>query len=303
MALRVRVPGIMSPRYAMLALAVASVALGQTSDQDQTKQDSTIQVEPGPPVIKQKDIWNETGIFHPFVRMPKYILQDQKAIWTSPIHTVKADVKYWVIFGAATAALVATDRWTVKQLPNSSSQVSVSTWGSRVGSAYSLIPITAGFYFIGSGTHQERFRETGLIGFETLIDASLVVEALKLVSDRARPLESNGKGHFEDSPNGRWSSGFPSGHAINVWALASVVAHQYPHPRIVPILAYGLASTVVVARVGARQHFPGDVVAGSAMGWFIGDYVYGKRHNRELDRKRSVVQRVLDQVHLGAAIQ
>jgi membrane-associated phospholipid phosphatase len=303
MALRVPSFGIVSPLYATLALAVASVAMGQTSDQDQTQRDSTIQVEPGPPVIKQKDIWNETGIFHPFVRMPKYILQDQKATWTSPIHTVRADVKYWVIFGAATAALVATDRWTVKQLPNSSSQVSVSTWGSRLGSAYSLIPITAGFYFIGSGTHDERFRETGLIGFETLIDASLVVEALKLVSDRARPLESDGRGHFEDSPNGRWSSGFPSGHAINVWALASVVAHQYPHPRIVPILAYGLASTVVVARVGARQHFPGDVVAGSAMGWFIGDYVYGKRHNRELDRKRGVVQKVLDQVHLGAAVQ
>jgi membrane-associated phospholipid phosphatase len=301
----------MSALFATLALSIASVALGQTPDQlpvtpkpqDQTQQDSTIQVEPGPPVLKQKDIWNETGIFHPFLRMPKYILQDQKAIWTSPIHTVKADVKYWVIFGAATTALVATDRWTVKQLPNSSSQVSVSTWGSRVGSAYSLIPITAAFYFVGSGTHEERFRETGLIGFEALIDSSLVVEAMKLVADRARPLESDGKGHFEDSPNGRWSSGFPSGHAINVWALASVVAHQYPHPRIVPILAYGLASTVVVARVGARQHFPGDVVAGSAMGWFIGDYVYGKRHNRELDRKRGVVQKVLDQVHLGAAIQ
>jgi membrane-associated phospholipid phosphatase len=301
----------MSPLFATLALSIASIALGQTRDQqpitpkpqDQRQQDSAIQVEPGPPVLKQKDIWNETGIVHPFVRMPKYILQDQKAIWTSPIHTVKADVKYWVIFGAATTALVATDRWTVKQLPNSSGQVSVSTWGSRVGSAYSLIPITAGFYFVGSGTHAERLRETGLIGFETLIDSSLVVEAMKLVADRARPLESDGKGHFENSPNGRWSSGFPSGHAINVWALAFVVVHQYPHPRIVPILAYGLASTVVIARVGARQHFPGDVVAGSAMGWFIGDYVYGKRHNRELDRKRGVVQRVLDQVHLGAAIR
>lgn len=303
MALSVPGFGIMSPLYATLALAVASVAMGQTSNQNQTHQDSTIQVKPGPPVLKQKDIWNEKGIFHPFVRMPKYVLQDQKAIWTSPIHTARADVKYWVIFGAATAAFVSTDRWTVKQLPNSSSQISVSTWGSRIGSAYSLIPITAGFYFIGTGTRKERFRETGLIGFETLINASLVVEAIKLVADRARPLESDGKGHFWDSTNGRWSSGFPSGHAINVWALASVVAHQYPHPRIVPILAYGLASTVVVARVGARQHFPGDVVAGSAMGWFIGDYVYGKRHNRELDRKRSVVQKVLDQVHLGAAIQ
>jgi membrane-associated phospholipid phosphatase len=190
----------------------------------------------------------------------------------------------------------------VKLLPNSKGQVSVGNWASRAGSAYSLIPISAGFYFIGTGTHEQRLRETGLLAFETLIDSTLVVEAVKLVADRARPLESDGNGHFWDSPNGRLNSGFPSGHAINVWALASVIAHQYPHPRIVPILAYAFASTVVVARVGARQHFPGDVVAGSAMGWFIGDYVYGRRHNRDLDQKRTVAQKVLDHVHLGAEV-
>jgi membrane-associated phospholipid phosphatase len=235
--------------------------------------------------------------------MPGYILQDQKAIWTSPFHTARADVKYWAIFGGAAAAFIVTDRWTVKELPNSPSQVSVSTWGSRVGSAYSLIPLSAGFYFIGTGAHSDRFRETGLLCFETLIDSSLVVEAIKLAANRARPLETDGKGHFEDSPNGRLNSGFPSGHAIDTWAMASVVAHEYPHPRIVPILAYGLATTVVVARVGARQHFPGDVVAGSALGWFIGDYAYGRRHNSALDQKASAAQRILDRVRIGVVLQ
>jgi membrane-associated phospholipid phosphatase len=191
----------------------------------------------------------------------------------------------------------------VKQLPNSSSQVSVSNWASRIGSAYSLIPISAGFYFVGTGTHDDRFRETGLLCFETLIDSNIVVEAAKLISDRARPLESDGKGHFLDSTSGRWSSGFPSGHAINAWAMASIIAHQYSHKRIVPILAYGLASTVVVARVGARKHFPGDVVAGSAMGWFIGDYIYGRRHNGELDKKPTAAQKLLDHVHIGASLE
>ena len=82
-----------------------------------------------------------------------------------------------------------------------------------------------------------------------------------------------------------------------------MVAHQYPHPLIIPIVAYGLATTVVVARVGARQHFPGDVVAGSAMGWFIGDYVYGRRHNGELDHKPTIAQKILNHVSIGAAIQ
>jgi hypothetical protein len=238
----------------------ATIALGQTPPEDgqDAAQSSTLEVKPGPPALKQKDIWNETGFFHPFVRMPKYILQDQKAIWTSPFHTAKKDAKWWVISGAATAALIATDRYSVKQLPNSSSQVSVGTWASRFGSAYSLVPISTGFYIVGTARHEERFRETGLICFEALIDSTIAVEAIKLVADRARPLEGDGKGHFEDSPNGRWSSGFPSGHAISSWAMASVVAHQYPHPRIIPIMAYALASTVVIARVGARQHFPGD---------------------------------------------
>lgn len=266
-------------------------------------QRSTLDVQPGPQVIKQKDLWERTGYFHPFVRMPKYVLQDQKVIWTSPVHTSKSDIKYWAIFGAATAAFISTDKYFVKELPNSSAQVSVSNWASRFGSAYSLIPLSAGFYFLGTATKHERFRETGLIGFETLIDTTLVVEAVKLVADRARPLEADGQGHFWDSPNGRWGSSFPSGHAISTWALASAIAHEYPHPRVIPILAFSLASTVVVARVGARRHFPGDVVAGGAMGWFIGDYVYGRRHNDELDEQRSLAQRILSHVRIGAAVQ
>jgi len=273
------------------------------NDQEGKAKVSTIEVTPGPPVIKQKDLWNETGYLHPFVRMPKYIFQDQKAIWTSPFHTANEDIKWWTIFGTGTAALIATDQWTVKQFPNTKTQVSISTWGSRFGSAYSLIPISAGFYLIGTGWHEERFRETGLIAFEALIDSSLVAESIKLVTDRARPLEANGKGRFESGASGRWSSGFPSGHAINTWAMASVIAHQYSHSVVVPIVVYALASTVVVARVGARQHFPGDVVAGSAMGWFIGDYVYGRRHNDEFERKPTIAQRILNHVRVGAGIQ
>jgi membrane-associated phospholipid phosphatase len=262
-------------------------------------QRSVIEVTPGPPAIKNKDLWESTGWIHPFGRMPKYVLQDQKAIWTSPFHTTGADAKYWGIFGAATGALIATDRWTTKQLPNTSDQVRLSTTTSRLGAAYTLIPLSAGFYLIGTGIHNERFRETGMLGFETLINTTIVETVLKATTRRARPLESDGKGHFWDSNGVAWNASFPSGHAINTWALASVVAHQYPHPRIVPIIAYALATTVVAARVGARRHFPGDVVAGAAMGWFIGDYVYGKRHNSELDQKASLPRKILSHIRIG----
>jgi membrane-associated phospholipid phosphatase len=263
---------------------------------------TSITVKPGSQVIKQKDLWTDSGYFHPFVRMPKYILVDQKAIWTSPFHTAKSDIKFWAIFGTATAGMIAADRHIEHALPTSSTEVSVSTWASRVGSAYTLVPLSAGFYFIGTKAHSDRFRETGLLCFETLINSNLIVEAGKLVADRARPLQDNGHGGFEDGPS-RWSSGFPSGHAINTWAMASVIAHQYPRPIIVPIIAYTLATTVVVSRIGAQQHFPGDVLAGSAMGWFIGDYVYGRRHNPALDQKRSAAEQILAHVHFGMSVQ
>jgi membrane-associated phospholipid phosphatase len=300
--------GNFMPYSLLILLLLSPNAPGQNSVAEQPSapekaQKSAINVQPGGEVIKPKDLWTETGYFHPFVRMPKYILQDQKAIWTSPFHTAKSDIKFWAIFGVATAGLIATDRHITQQLPNSPTQVSVSTWGSRFGASYTLIPVSAGFYFIGTDEHNDRLRETGLLSFESLIDSTLVVEAVKLAADRARPYETNGSGHFESSPSGRWSSGFPSGHAINVWTVASVVAHEYPHPRYIPIIAYGLATTVVVARVGARQHFPGDVLAGSAMGWFIGDFTYARRHNPALDQKPSAAQKVLDHVHFNFAIE
>jgi len=100
--------------------------------------------------------------------VPGGAAKDQKDIWTSPFHTAKSDIRLRVVFGGATAALIATDSRSLKELPNSSTQISGSTWGSRFASAYSLIRISATFYFMGTATHDDRFRETGLLAFETL---------------------------------------------------------------------------------------------------------------------------------------
>ena len=248
--------------------------------------DSIVGAPPVLPVIanavtKNKPLYQNTGFVQPFLQMPSYALSDQRSIWTSPFHMNRKEAKWWVLFGGTTGILIATDKFATKQLPNSQSQVSTGKSLSQIGSGYALIPVSASFYLVGSLLHENRSRETGLLAFETLIDTGLVVEALKIASDRARPYENNGTGRFENNPGGRLSSGFPSGHSIAASGLASIVAHEYPRPLIVPILAYALASAVAVGRVEAREHFPADVVAGSAMGWFIGDFVYRRAHRGE----------------------
>lgn len=286
-----------------------STAPAQTPAADQNQQTSedrnrsVLEVKPGSEAIKNKDLWERTGYFHPFLRMPKYVLRDQKAIWTSPFHTAKKDIKWWLLLGGATGALIATDRYTSKALPNTSFQTHLGNDFSNLGASYTLIPISAGFYFIGTAKGSDHFRETGMLAFETLVDTTIIETVVKAATNRARPLEGNGNGGFFESKGSPFNASFPSGHTIATFGLASVFAHEYPHKLWLKLLIYGYAGTVTGARLAARRHFPSDVVAGGAIGWFVGDYVYGKRHNPELDGKRSALQNVLAHVRIGGPVQ
>jgi membrane-associated phospholipid phosphatase len=54
----------------------------------------------------------------------------------------------------------------------------------------------------------------------------------------------------------------------------------------VPFLAYGLASTVSISRIGAQKHFPSDVLAGSAIGFLLGRFVYRQHKADEYAREQ-----------------
>ena len=89
---------------------------------------------------------------------------DQKEIWTSPFHMHAQDAKWWIGIGAATGALIATDRHTSTVFENSLGQV---RWGNRVsniGASYTLIPVVAGFYAYGVLRDDPKPREVGVLG-------------------------------------------------------------------------------------------------------------------------------------------
>jgi membrane-associated phospholipid phosphatase len=288
----------------LIALAVIGLpAFGQLAGSPPKSPRTVLGVKPGESAIKNKDFYDATGYFHPFRRMPRFVLEDQKAIWTSPWRTSRKNAKWWFLFGGLTGALIATDRITAVEAPNTRQLVTLGDAASQLGAAYTLIPLTAGFYLAGTHFQNSRFREAGLMSFEALIDATMVDTALKAVTQRERPFEGSGKGHFWASPGNPWSKSFPSGHAVNTMALASVFAHEYHDKLWVKVLAYSYAGAVEGARLAANKHFPGDVVAGGAMGWFIGSYIYAKRHNPDIARKPGAAQRLLGRVHFGLSIK
>jgi hypothetical protein len=208
------------------------------------------------------------------------ILLDQKEIWTSPFHMHKKDAGWWLGIGAITAALVATDHKSSNVLENSPGQVRWANHISNIGASYTLIPLVAGFYGYGVLRDDPKPREVGVLGAEALLDSLIVVEILKPIGSRNRPDSTTDKGEFFEG-----GSSFPSGHAIESWALASVIAHEYGRgSKLVPILAYSLASVVSLSRFAAQRHYASDIVAGGAMGWFIGRYVYNTHMNHAIHK-------------------
>jgi len=226
---------------------------------------------------------------------------DQKGIWLSPFRMDRRDAKWWVLFGSVTGGLIATDKWTSKQLPNTEDQIRVSRITSRFGATYSLAPALMAVYLTGAIRKDDHLRETGLLGVEALANGLLVTGAVKVATQRQRPLEQDGLGKFWQGSGRIWNTGasFPSGHATTVWAVASVLAHEYPRPRIIPVAAYGIATAVMASRFTGRRHFASDVVAGAAIGWFIGDYVCRKRHSSSPGSRSSKLGKALSLVSLG----
>jgi membrane-associated phospholipid phosphatase len=193
-------------------------------------------------------------------------------------------------FGLATAGLIASDKDVARELTEGppGKGVKVSRSISYAGTSYALFGFAGGLYAVGRLNHNDGSRQTGLLALEALVDSSIVVESLKAMTQRERPTQRSGHERLDDA-RGHFGAGgdsFPSGHAINSFALASVVAARYPDRPFIKYGAYGFATAVSISRVTSRRHFPSDVLAGGVLGYLIGHYVVRARS----DGKRSAVQ-------------
>ena len=205
----------------------------------------------------------------------KNILRDQKAIWTSPAHVHGNDVPWLLTLGVAAGGFIATDRATGDDMAKHTGQLDASRFISYAGSIYGVGGEAATFYLIGRATHNQRARETGIISAEAIIDTQIVANALKGITQRARPFDGKDRSKFFVG-----GSSFPSGHSIEAWSVATVVASEYHDHLAVQIASYAVASAVSASRFTGLHHYLSDVLVGSAMGYGIGRYVY-KAHHRE----------------------
>jgi hypothetical protein len=129
--------------------------------------------------------------------------------------------------------------------------------GANLGGSVAVGAVTIGLFSAGRIARGDRFRAASYDLSQAIILTQVYTTALKVVVQRERPDESNNRS-------------FPSGHASNAFAIASVTARHYPK---LAVPAYAFGAFVAVSRMAAEKHHFSDIVAGSGLGLSIGRVV------------------------------
>ncbi len=253
----------------------AQPAQNQKEDEEKNKKDEEKNKKETPEDPNNSDQdWTSVSQ-QGFKGLGKAFLEDQKQVWTSPVRLRFVDADWLVPAAGFTAGLFTTDSDYSRHLSNNPQTLSNAKTRSDAGVA-ALIGGAGAMWLLSYPSHREHWRETGFLAGEAAINSLVAVEALKYTTQRERPYQGDGTGPFFSG-----GTSFPSEHAAAAWAVAGVIAHEYPGP-IPKILAYGLASFVSYERIKGKQHFPSDVFVGSMMGQMISQDIYSRRHDPEL---------------------
>jgi hypothetical protein len=204
-------------------------------------------------------------------------------------HTLTAPANWdsgeWRQFGIAGAAILGTglllDRPVrdAVQRNRKHGPDRFITYAERFGSGYSF-GVLGGFYVAGAFAGDARAMLVAQDGLaSSLIATGMIAPALKFIVGRSRPNANKGSGDFHVFS--RKHEAFPSGHATQAFAVATVIAAHYDDPWVRTI-SFGTAGLVGFARVYHDAHFTSDVLAGALLGTVVASSIVAYN-----DRQRS----------------
>jgi membrane-associated phospholipid phosphatase len=208
--------------------------------------------------------------------------KDQKGILTSPLRLRKKDLLWLAPVAAATSAAFMFDHSALNHVSTDPSRVNDFRTASDFTGIY--VPVAAAGAALLGGTirHDEHLRETGALAMTAMVDTQLLTTFIKYGASRARPSatgSTSSSGTFWPNGHSFSADSFPSGHAANAFAVAHVIADEYPDWRV-KLAVYSLAAATGFERVAGREHFPSDVLVGGALGYLVGGYVFNHHSTR-----------------------
>jgi membrane-associated phospholipid phosphatase len=271
-----------------IIVLMCNVSYAQNADEPQPQSQASLALPDAPSSLiapidrssqENKDsssVPDETDSRVTVLGLPGRIVSDQLRFVTSPAHIKKNDLKWFLPLAGATALAFTRDEKTMDEVVSTRPAFNQANQNFSDIARYGFIFSPVALFGAGELTHNDHVRETGLLGGEAVIDATIASYVVKICFDRERPGVDKAEGKFF-SASSRSDSSFISGHSIESWSSAAVLAAEYPS-LWKQVGIYTLATGVSLTRVLGQEHFPSDVLLGSASGWLIGHYVYRAHH-------------------------
>jgi len=205
------------------------------------------------------------------LQLPKLAWEDTKAVALSPTEWKRQEWSLAALGVASVGLAFALDRRVDDGVLRHHREgmdkfcKQVETLGGVGG-----LVLVSGLYGGGMLADQPELRAIGADAAMAILISRVAIDLpLKAITGRARPIDGEGPRHFEFFGKG---DSFPSGHATQAFAIASVVAANTDKIWLQGG-AYGLATLVGLARVERREHWLSDVVAGALIGTAVGRIV------------------------------
>jgi hypothetical protein len=121
--------------------------------------------------------------------------------------------------------------------------------------------------------------DAGVAALEAGGVALLGSSILKYGLGRSRPLSGEGRSDFDPGNSQDRFQSMPSRHTAVMWAAVTPYAKEFDMPWL-----YGVAALTNAARVGSREHWVSDTVAGSLLGYALGHIAWEARRDSRRGR-------------------
>jgi membrane-associated phospholipid phosphatase len=157
------------------------------------------------------------------------------------------------------------------------------TWSNALGSRPMKYPV-AGLFAASLLVKDRRFQDAAFTSLEALVFAGALTITLKALFGRYRP-EAGGTPRKFDPFSGNTS--FPSGHTTAAFAIVTPWVLYYPDAPLYALFA--LSTGTAVARIARDKHWPSDVLAGAAVGYFTARWLTHHHQARPSPRMASFV--------------
>ncbi len=170
--------------------------------------------------------------------------------------------------------------WNIYQFSKDNIGVAYTGFASVIIGGLTPLLVPLGMYYYGKSEENEKLQITSLALGQAAIISLVVSSGYKLITGRKPPDifddETNVKDYSKDFKFGFLNrgvfDGWPSGHTMTAFAMATTLSELYPENTTVKFCAFAYASIIGLG-VSTNIHWFSDAFAGALLGYSIGKSV------------------------------